>query len=385
MRVNNFFISAQRPVGIMRTDSGLAASIVLLLGLGLITLYITSASYASRIFGDPLYFIKRQSISIALGFVFLFVFAKLDTVVLRKILPVLVISIFILCLLTFLPGIGVERNGARRWIRLPLFSTFQPSEAAKLAVILFLANLFEKKHDRLDNPMLSVYPAAVGLFAFVLIVFLQDDFSTAVFLLLTGLIMFFIAGVKIYWFAIFALFAVPISVLFIFTEAYRVNRLIAFLRPEFDINGLNYQIIVSRRAVSAGGFFGQGFGGMERINAIPEVQADFIFAGWAEAMGFIGVVLYMVLLGFFAYRSFAIAFACTDRFKSLTAFGCALAIVMQSLVNIAVVSGLLPATGIPLPFFSSGGSSILITLCLCGILINVSRYKNEEEAEILYE
>ena len=383
--MNRRFVFAQKPVHASGYDIPLIASIVMLMGLGLVTLYIASVGYAERIFNDPLYFVKRQSISIAVAALFLFAFAWMDMDVLRKFLPFVVIGIFLLCLLTFMPGIGIERNGARRWIRVPLFSTFQPSEAAKLAVILFLANLFDKKYNRLDNPMISVYPAACGAFIFVLIVFLQDDFSSAVFLLSIALFVFFIAGVKLYWFLIFAVFSLPITFLFIFTESYRVNRLIAFLRPEFDINGSNYQIRVARRAVSAGGFWGQGIGGIDRINAIPEVQADFIFAGWAEAMGFIGVCMYLGLLVFFAWRAFSVAFKCTDRFRSLAAFGCALIIVMQSLVNIAVVSGILPATGIPLPFFSSGGSSVLITLCLCGILINVSHYKNEEHIGAAYE
>ena len=384
--MNKYSVFPQKTVHDSSFDAALIASMVLLVGLGLVTLYITSADYAGRMFDNPLYFVKRQALGIGAGLLFLLIFAWIDMDMLRKALPFIVIGIFILCFFPFLPGIGIRRNGASRWIRVPVFSTFQPSEAAKLAVVLFLANLFAKKYDRLDDPGVSLYPAAVGVFAFVLVVFLQDDFSTAVFLLITALFMFFIVGVKLHWFAVFILITAALSILFIFDEAYRANRVIAFLKPELDINGLNYQIRVSRRAISAGGFWGQGLGGIQRSNAIPEVQADFIFAGWAEAMGLIGVVLYFILLAFFACRAFSIAFKCPERFRSLCAFGCALIIVLQSLMNIAVVSGAVPATGIPLPFFSSGGSSILITLCLCGVLINVSRYKNsEEENGAVYE
>ncbi|MGI5173363.1 cell division protein FtsW [Treponema sp. OMZ 840] len=383
--MSRYSVFPQKPVVNSRYDVGFIACIVILLGLGLVTLYITSTDYATRIFNNPLYFVKRQAIGIAVGLVFLFMLSWIDLDIVRKLLPFIVIAVFVLCFFPFIPGIGIKRNGASRWIRVPFFVTFQPSEAAKLAVVLFLSNLFAKKHDRLDNPSVSLYPAAVGVFAFVLIVFLQDDFSTAVFILITALCMFFIVGIKIHWFMIFILLTACISVLFIFDEPYRANRVIAFLKPELDINGLNYQIRVSRRAVSAGGFWGQGIGGVQRINAIPEVQADFIFAGWAEAMGLVGVIIYLCLLSFFAWKAFSIAFKCTDRFRSLCAFGCALIIVLQSLINIAVVSGALPATGIPLPFFSSGGSSMLITLCLCGILINISRYKNAEDIGAVYE
>ncbi len=377
-------IYAEKPVCKNSADASLIIAIIMLLGLGLVTLYASSSSYALRVFGDSLYFIKRQIISCIIGLAGCIFFSYIDIGFLRRMLPLLVIGTLFLCLLTFLPGIGVERNGARRWIRIPFLSTFQPSELAKIAVILFLANLFDKKQDRMDEAFVSVFPAAVGMFSFILIVFLQDDFSTAFFILLISLSVFFIAGVKLYWFFAFCLFSLPIIVLFIFTESYRVNRLIAFFKPGYDLHGVNYQITAAKRAISAGGFWGEGFGtGLQKVTGIPEVQADFIFAGWVEGMGFFGVILFFALIGLFVWRGFHAAFTCKDRFCSYAAFGLTASILLQTLMNCGVVSGALPSTGIPLPFFSSGGSSLMITLIMCGLIINVS--KIEKGTEMLYE
>lgn len=379
--MREYSVVAQKPIDTPRSDLSLYTLLILFLAFGLLTLYISSASYAERFFDDQLYFVKRQLVSAAIGLVCMGIISVLNVHVLRTILPFIVIGSLVLCLLTFVPGIGIERNGSARWIKIPFLSTFQPSEAAKFAIVLFLANLFAKKHDRMDDPMVSVYPAGFGLFLFVFIIVLQGDFSTAVFLLYIGLVLFFIAGVKAYWFLLLPFLVFPTGILFIFTEEYRVKRLLAFLKPEDYANDINYQIIAARRAINAGQFWGEGIGSVRHIRAIPEIQADFIFAGWVEAMGFFGVIIYMGLLGFFSWKVFHIALTCQNRFLSLIAFGSGLIITSQSLLNIAVVCGALPTTGIPLPFFSSGGSSLLVVLCLWGLLINVSRYKNEVKEE----
>jgi len=377
-------IYAEKPVQKKSADAAFIIALIMLLGLGLVTLYSSSSSYALRVFGDQLYFIKIQLISCGVGLAALIVCAYIDFTFLRKMLPVFVIGCFVLCLLTFIPGIGVERNGARRWIRVPFLSTFQPSELAKIAVIVFLANIFDKKKDRMDEPMVSVFPASVGMFCFIIIIFLQDDFSTAFFVMVISLSVFFMAGIKLYWFIAFCAFSLPIILLFIFTETYRVNRLIAFFKPGYDLHGINYQITAAKKAISAGGFWGEGFGtGLQKVAGIPEVQADFIFAGWAEGMGFFGVILFFALIALFAWRGFHIAFTCKDRFASFTAFGLTVSILFQTLMNCGVVCGALPSTGIPLPFFSSGGSSLLITLIMCGLIINVS--KIEKGTEMQYE
>lgn len=370
-------VFAEKSFSSQSVDTGFVVAVILLLGLGLVTLYASSISYAVKAFNDSLYFVRRQLISAGIGLFLLILFSIIDLSFVRKLLPVIFFGTIILCILTFLPFIGVERNGARRWIKVPVLGTFQPSEIAKFAVVLFLANFFAKKHDVLKESGFNIAPAVFGLFFTVLLVFLQDDFSTAFFIMMVGLSLFFIAGIKLGWFLGFCVFSLPIVILFIFTESYRVKRLIAFFNPEQYSHGVNYQINASRRAISAGSFWGEGLsGGLKQVTGIPEVQADFIFAGWAEGMGFLGVIFFFALLIFFAWRGYNIAFRCEDKFRSYTAFGLVTCIILQTLLNCGVVCGALPATGIPLPFFSSGGSSLIVTLLMCGVIINISKFDN---------
>lgn len=372
-------IFAEKSFNSRGVDTGFVVSVILLLCLGLITLYASSVSYATRAFDDSFYFVKRQLISAGIGLFCLFIFSIIDLDFVRKVLPIIFTGTLVLCAMTFLPFIGVERNGARRWIKLPLLGTFQPSEVAKFSIILFLANFFDKKHDVLKESGFNIGQAVFGLFFTVLLVFLQDDFSTAFFIMIVGLSMFYIAGIKLGWFLGFCVFSLPIVILFIFTESYRVKRLIAFFNPEQYSHGVNYQINASQRAISNGGILGEGFGsGLKKVTGIPEAQADFIFAGWAEAMGFLGVIIFFCLIIYFAFRGYKIAFRCEDKFRSFAAFGIITSIVLQVLLNCGVVCGALPATGIPLPFFSSGGSSLIITLLMCGVVINISKYNNME-------
>lgn len=372
-------IFAEKSFNSRGVDTGFVVSVILLLCLGLITLYASSVSYATRAFDDSFYFVKRQLISAGIGLFCLFIFSIIDLDFVRKVLPIIFIGTLVLCAMTFLPFIGVERNGARRWIKLPLLGTFQPSEVAKFSIILFLANFFDKKHDVLKESGFNIGQAVFGLFFTVLLVFLQDDFSTAFFIMIVGLSMFYIAGIKLGWFLGFCVFSLPIVILFIFTESYRVKRLIAFFNPEQYSHGVNYQINASQRAISNGGILGEGFGsGLKKVTGIPEAQADFIFAGWAEAMGFLGVIIFFCLIIYFAFRGYKIAFRCEDKFRSFAVFGIITSIVLQVLLNCGVVCGALPATGIPLPFFSSGGSSLIITLLMCGVVINISKYNNME-------
>ena len=381
--MNSNTIFAERPQFTKKQDSGFLISIILLIGLGLITLYISSSGSALRIKGDRLHFVKRQLIYFSIGLAFMLAASFISLKFIKKILPFLTLAVIILCCLTFLPGIGVTLNGARRWIKFPLICRFQPSEIVKPVIVLFLANILSKEHCEGFEP---VTRAAMMLFFFVFLVILQDDFSTAFFLMVIGLVMFFVSGTKIHWFVAFCVLTIPVGFLFIFRESYRVNRLIAFFNHGFDLHGLNYQVNMSRRAIAAGGFWGKGVNGYLRaVNSIPEVQADFIFAGWVEAMGFIGVLLYFALLIYFAFKGFTASVKCVDKFNVLTSFGLISCILIQSLLNVGVVSGALPSTGIPLPFFSSGGSSLIVTMLMCGLIFNTFRTDNKMKMESLYE
>ena len=382
--MNQFTFYANKPSqDYNKVDIWLLGSIFLLWGLGIFTLYVCSQNFAIRAFGNPLYFVKRQLLCSAVGFVLFAGLMITDMKYIRKLVSVVVIVSLVLCLLTFVPGISIIKNGARRWIRLPGNFTFQPSELVKFAIVLFLANYFDKQDKVLVEEDKTVFPCVIALVLFAGIVFAQKDFSTGVFITMIGILLFFVSGAKLVWIFPFALIAVPAAFLMITLNPYRLQRLIGWISPDEFSSSINYQSLNAKRAISAGGVWGNGIGvGLSKINSIPEVQADYIFAGWAESMGYIGVVLYFVLLAFFAYRGYRAAFKNPDKFSALSTFGCVSVIVLQSLVNTMVVSGLLPSTGINLPFFSLGGTSIIMTLAMCGFIVNASRCEKIDEKNV---
>lgn len=365
-----------------KSDFSFAASVVLLAGLGLFTLYFCSQNYAERIFHDSFYFIRRQSISALVGLAGFLLLASLKIEVIRRLLPVFVLATLVLCILTFVPGISIEKNGARRWLRMPFSFTLQPSEFVKFTLVLFLANIFDKQAAITDPEERSLFPSVLVMLVFIVFVLAQKDLSTSVFIFCVCFSMFAAAGVKIRWVFVVMLMAIPFLFIFITSEQYRIDRIIAFLKPDEGLHTFNYQSIAAKRAISAGGLLGNGIGtGLVQSSRIPEVQADYIFAGWAEAMGLSGIAVYFAALGIFAWRGFKSAFSCKNRFASYAAFGFVMMISSQSLVNCAVVCGALPSTGIPLPFFSLGGSSIISTLCMCGFILNASRIRSDNEAQ----
>lgn len=357
-----------------KCDIWLLISILLLWGLGMFTVMVCSQGYAARFFNnDSYYFVKRQLICSAAGAVLFFMFLLFDMESIKKLVIVIVLLTLVLCACTFIKPLSVEKNGARRWIKLPLHFTFQPSELVKFTVVLYLASYFDKLSEDVSGEK-DVLPC-VGIFLLmVILVLLQKDFSTSLFIVLVGILLFFVGGIKLKWVFPFMLFAIPVGIIIVASEQYRIERIIGFLKPGEGGQSFNYQANASKAAISAGGLWGVGIGqNLSKLNSIPEVQADYIFAGWTEAMGYVGVIAYLVLLLVFAWRGYKAAFNCPDRFAAYGCFGCVSVIFMQSIVNCMVVCGLLPPTGIPLPFFSVGGSSIIITLAMCGFILNASR------------
>ena len=389
--INQYDFYAHKPgENYHKCDIILLVSILLLWGLGMFTAFVCSQGYASRVFNnDAYYFVKRQLICSAVGLVLLFLFLLFDMNTIKKLVIVMVLFTLVLCAFTFIKPLSVEKNGARRWIRLPLKFTFQPSELVKFSLVLYLASYFDKLSEDVSGEK-DVMPCVGVFLLMVLLVLLQKDFSTSVFITLVGILMFFVAGVKLRWVWPFLLIAIPIGVIIIASEQYRIERIIGFLKPSEGGQSFNYQANASKATISAGGIWGVGIGrNLSKLNSIPEVQADYIFAGWTEAMGYVGVIAYILLLALFAWRGFKAAFSCPDRFASYGCFGCVSVIVVQSLLNCMVVCGLLPSTGIPLPFFSVGGSSIIVTLAMCGFILNASRcdakqvdYNNYEDISV---
>lgn len=370
----NFNISADKPLEqYKKSDLSIVLLTFLLWGIGIFTLYVCSDAFGQRNFGDSLYFVKRQLISSAAGLLAFIFFAVINLDTLKKILPAMVFASIILCWMVFLPGIGIEKNGARRWLNFG-FTTFQPSEMVKFTVVLYLANYFEKQSHIESQIDKTVFPAVVLTFVMVISIFIQQDLSTSVFVGGLAVILFIVSGSKIFWLVPVMLILIPCGVLLVLLEPYRLDRIIGFINQDEFLQDLNYQMNSARKAISAGGLWGQGLGsGLMKINSVPEIQSDYIFAGWVESMGFCGVVIYFLILAAFAWRGISCAVKSTDRFAAVASFGFTFSIVAQSVLNIAVVGGVVPTTGVPLPFFSSGGSSILFTFASCGFLVNASR------------
>lgn len=376
--MSNFTLYAKKPINSNKIDMPFLLVTAVLLSLGLVTLF-ASTNGARGLFKDPMYFVIHQLQAVGIGAILMFFLICINIQVLRKFLPILFFSTLVLCFVTAIPGIGYESNGARRWIKFGSFFSFQPSEIAKFVLVIFLANLYAKKIDKEEETSSAWYQAFIGISAFFGVVYAQRDFSTAMFLFVLGILISWIAGVKFRYFIMLFFMLLPLVFLLIFTESYRVQRLIGFIHPTFDMQGVNYQLSAAKAAISAGGFIGTGISGLSRIHSIPEVQADFLFASWAESMGFLGVIVYFGLIAIFMWRVLCISVNASDCFSSFVALGSGLCIILQSIVNTGVVCGAFPSTGIPLPFFSAGGSSMMVTLCFCGVIINISKKSRSED------
>ncbi len=356
-----------------RVDYVLIATILVLTGVGLGTLFSASYFRATILFSDPYHFVQRQVLWTVLGLVCALVVSRIPLQWVANSVPAVVVVSLVLMMLTFVPGIGVRVYGARRWIYV-FGSSFQPSEAAKPAIVMYLAYLLSKKQDQLDDPVNSILPPVIVVGVFAGLIHMQNDFSTAFFVVFVSLAVFFIANVRLRYFIALGTMVIPLGIILLLTREHRVNRLLAFLVPDLDPAGSGYQVIASRAALSNGGFWGSGIGlSTRKFGSLPEAHSDFVFAILGEELGFVGVVLVIAIFLAFAYRGYLIAYRARDTFSSLLAFGLTSSILFQALMNLAVVAGLVPATGVPLPFFSSGGSSMLSTLVMCGLLVNVSR------------
>jgi cell division protein FtsW len=360
-------------IGKPRGDALLLLVLIAMVAIGLSVLFSASTYYAERQFEDPYYFFKRQLIWIILGTVAALVAAHLPLELLRQGTPFVLAAALVFMILTFVPGIGQPIMGARRWLFL-FGQSFEPSELVKFSVVLYLAAIFSKKQDRINDPVNSLLPPLLVVSLFVTLIYLQNDFSTAFFILLMALAMFLIAQVRIIYFVLLSLLFVPVGGMLLFTKAHRVRRLMAFLNPLADPSGSGYQVIAAQTAFASGGFWGRGLGrGVKKLGGLPEAYSDFIYAVVGEEAGFLGAVLVLALFVLLAWRGYSLALKGKDSFTRYLAFGITSTITLQALLNIAVTIGLVPATGIPLPLFSSGGSSMLMTLIMGGILINLSR------------
>ena len=354
-------------------DYTLLFAVVFLCFYGLLVLY-SSTRLAVTVGSDPYFFVKRQSLWILLGFLFLTITIFIDYHNLERYSKLTYFATVVLLIMVIF--IGRSTYGARRWLAIGPFD-FQPSEFAKIALIAFLADFLSKNKQKLDNFFYYLLPFAyTGLL--ILLVFMQPDLGTSLVYLAILIIMLFVAGVKIKY-LVFTFFASLSSVpaLWIFLKDYQKNRLILFLNPNLDPLGGGYNVIQSRIAIGSGGFLGNGiFSGLQsQLNFLPAQHTDFIFSVVGEELGFLGVIFLLGLYVIILWRGIKIALEARDLLGSLLAAGAVSFLFFHIVVNIGMAMGMLPATGLPLPFLSYGGSFMISNLLVIGILLNVELNK----------
>lgn len=360
-------------------DLMLLFAFIILLGLGLGVLFSASYYRADTLFSDPLRFVRNQAVYAALGTVLALLTIIFPLEYLRKCIPLFLLISFGLMILTFVPGIGVEYLGARRQIQFGGY-TFQPTELVKLTLILYLAYILGKKERNLDDVLNNLLPPVIIVMLFITLIYLQNDFSSAVLIGFIALSMFFIAGVKLKYFAALITIAIPLGLILLLSREHRVIRVISFLDPNRDPSGAGYQVLASLSALQNGGLWGMGLGkGVQKLGSLPEAQSDFVFAVLGEELGFMGVLGVLAVFAMLAWRGYAIALRQQSPFYRLLAYGITSLITIQAGINMAVISGMVPPTGIPMPFFAAGGSHLLLTMILCGLLLNISRRESSIE------
>jgi len=357
-----------------KKDMVLFVSIIIISIFGLIMIYSASNIWAEYKFNDPYKFVKNQGLFLIIGLIMMNVISKIDyNIYLRKSNKIL-LGCVILLILVLIPGIGTVRNGSRSWFGIGSFG-IQPSEFTKLALIIFTSKYLCNNERELKDIKKGVLPILIiTLFIFGLIM-LQPDFGTGVIIVMSIIGLMFVSGVDFSFFIKIGMIGIVGIVGLISIAPYRLKRILSFLNPWQDPLGSGFQIIQSLYAIGPGGIFGQGFGkSFQKHFYLPEPQTDFIFSIISEEFGFMGIIIVSVLFLIIIYRGFNIAIRCNDKFGKYLAFGITFSLAFQTLLNLMVVVGLIPVTGVTLPFLSYGGSSLLITLCSMGILLNVSSY-----------
>jgi cell division protein FtsW len=357
----------------LKSDKLLFGATLLLICTGIVMVYSASAVLAMEKHNDPYLFLMKQSAWVIIGLCLLPIVMRLDYRHYRE--PAVIwigLAVAVGALVVVLFGRPV--NGATRWLNIgPL--GIQPSELAKLAIIIFTAALLERRMNRIDDLPQSLLPMAAVLGILVLLILLQPDLGTAAALTMIAGVMVFTAGLSYSYLAGLLLASLPAFYLLVASQEYRWRRVTAFLDPESDPLGAGHQLIQSEIAVGTGGIFGKGLmGGMQKLFYLPEPHNDFIFAVAAEELGLIGATLIVGCFVVITWRGLRAGVRAPDRFGAFLAIGLTTMIGFQAMLNISVVLGLLPTKGIPLPFVSAGGSSLLINMIGIGMLLNISQH-----------
>ena len=337
----------------------LLLAVILISLFGLLMIYSSSNIWAEYKYNDPYKYLKSQAIFLIIGYILMIIISKFPYQNYKKLANIIFLTCTIMLILVLIPGIGTVRNGSRSWFGIGSLG-LQPSEFAKLGLIIFTSKYLANNTKELKDIKKGVLPILSVLFLIFGLIMLEPDFGTGVVIVMTIIVLLFISGVKMNFFIKIGILGLIGIIVLILIAPYRLERIVSFINPWTDPLGSGFQIIQSLYAIGPGGLLGLGFGNsIQKHFYLPEPQTDFIFAIISEEFGFLGVLI--------------ISMRCQDNFGKFLAFGITFGLAFQTILNLMVVVGLLPVTGVTLPFLSYGGSSLLISLINMGILLNIDK------------
>ena len=357
-----------------KSDIRLFISVIILSLFGCLMIYSSSNIWSLYKYNSPYKYFVNQFIFLIIGIILMIILSKIDYKVYKKKSNLILLICFILLTLVLIPGIGVVRNGSRSWFGILGFG-LQPSEAAKIGLVIFVAKYLSNNYRETKSIKKGILPIFIIIFLFFALIMLEPDFGTAMVIVMSLIAMIFISKVKLSFFIKLGLVGLLGIVLLVIIAPYRVERIVSFLNPWSDPLGSGFQIIQSLYSIGPGGLFGMGLGNsIQKHFYLPEPQTDFIFSIVSEELGFIGVLIVSGLFIYIFYRCIKISLETKDLFGKYLSFGLSFMIIFQTILNLSVVVGLIPVTGVTLPFISYGGSSLLVSMISIGIILNISRH-----------
>ena len=356
-----------------KIDKLILISVILLSLFGLLMIYSSSSIWAEYKFNDPYKYLKTQALFLTIGYILIYFISNIPYQLYKKYSNIILISCIILLILVLIPGIGSVRNGSRSWFGIGSFG-IQPSEFAKLGIIIFTAKyISNNKVKDIKKEVLPILLVALLIFGLIM---LQPDFGTGIIIVITIITILFVSGVKMNFFIKIGIAGLIGIVGLIIIAPYRLKRIVSFLNPWEDPLGSGFQIIQSLYAIGPSGLLGAGLGNsIQKHFYLPEPQTDFIFSIISEELGFMGGLIVSILFLIIIYRGINISLKQTDTFAKYLSFGLIFSLSFQAILNLMVVVGLIPVTGVTLPFLSYGGSSLLISMINIGIILNISKNK----------
>ena len=345
----------------------------LLIAIGVVMIYSASAMHGYEKMQDSLYFIKRHIVYVVLGYISMFAIMAMNISLLKTFSKWMIAFSGILLLAVLIPGLGREISGARRWFSFgPI--TFQPSELAKIAIIIYIADIAARREAIIRSFLYGYLPGLLVTGAFVGLVLLEPDLGTAIDIAAISFLVLFVSGARVSHISCTILAGLPALYFLLFSVPYRRKRLLIFLNPWADRKGAGFQIIQSLIALGSGGLIGVGLGqSKQKLFYLPEAYTDFIFAIIGEELGFLGILAVIILFALFVWQGMRVCLYSQDAFGRALSFGVVTMITLEAIINIGVVSGILPTKGLPLPFVSYGGTSLVFHMMAVGLLLNVAK------------